>query len=131
MRNIQMLTLDSAKLVVLALLGSLCTLCSLACLPSLGLGIALLSEQTAAWFRTLQWNPVPVASLLKQIGYAPHADWPWIQSGIDQLLRLESGPTVITAATLLWAFVLIVFDQVHPSAHFLAVQLHKSQYHCI
>jgi hypothetical protein len=97
MRNIQMLTLDSAKLVVLALLGSLCTLCSLACLPSLGLGIALLSEQTAAWFRTLQWNPVPVASLLKQIGYAPHADWPWIQSGIDQLLRLESGPTVITA----------------------------------
>jgi hypothetical protein len=74
MRNIQLLTLDSAKLVVLALLGSLCTLCSLACLPSLGLGIALLSEQTAAWFRTLQWNPVPVASLLKQIGYAPHAD---------------------------------------------------------
>ena len=49
MRNIQMLTLDSAKLVVLALLVSLCALCSLACLLSLGLGIALLS-----WFRTLQ-----------------------------------------------------------------------------
>ena len=33
MRNIQMLTLDSAKLVVLALLDSLCTLAALrACL---------------------------------------------------------------------------------------------------
>ena len=111
MRNIQMLTLDSAKFVMLTLLGSLCTLCSLACLPSMGLGIALLSEQAATWFRTLQWNPVPLATLIKRVGYAPHADWPWIQSGIDQLLRLESGPTLITAATLLWAVSLIVFDQ--------------------
>src|SRR6516164_7786018 len=101
MRNIQMLALDSAKLVVLTLLGSLCTLRSLACLPSMGLGIALLSEQAATWFRTLQWNPVPLATLIKRVGYAPHADCPWIQSGIDQLLRLESGPILITAATLL------------------------------
>jgi hypothetical protein len=111
MRNIQMLTLDSAKFVMLTLLGSLCTLCSLACLPSLGLGIALLSEQAATWFRTLQWKPLPLATLVTQVGYAPHADWPWIQSGIDQLLRLESGPTLITAATLLWAVALIGFDQ--------------------
>ena len=43
MRNIRTLILDAVKFVVLLLLGTICTVFSIACLPSLGLGIALAS----------------------------------------------------------------------------------------
>jgi hypothetical protein len=112
MRNIRTFVLDAAKFVVLLLLSTICIVFSIVCLPSLGLGIALLSEQAATWFRTLQWNPVTLAALLKELGYAPDVDWPWIQSGIEQLLSLESGPFLIAAAASVWGVALIMFDQV-------------------
>jgi hypothetical protein len=111
MRNIRTFVLDAVKFVVLLLLATICTVFSIACLPSLGLGIALLSEQAATWFKTLQWNPVPLAALFKEIGYVPYVDWPWIQSGIEQLLSLESGPVLIAAAASLWSVALVMFDQ--------------------
>jgi hypothetical protein len=111
MRNIRTFVLDAVKFVVLLLLATICTVFSIACLPSLGLGIALLSEQAATWFKTLQWNPVPLAALFKEVGYAPYVDWPWIQSGIEQLLSLESGPVLIAAAASLWSVALVMFDQ--------------------
>jgi hypothetical protein len=112
MRNIRTFVLDAAKFVVLLLLSTICIVFSIVCLPSLGLGIALLSEQAATWFRTLQWNPVTLAALLKELGYAPHVDWLWIQSGIEQLLSLEIGPFLIAAAASVWGVALIMFDQV-------------------
>ena len=112
MRKIPTFVLDAAKFVVLLLLGTICTVFSIVCLPLLGLGIALLSEQAATWFRTLQWNPVTLAALLKEVGSAPRVDWPWIQSAIEQLLSLESGPVLIAAAASVWGAALIMFDQV-------------------
>jgi hypothetical protein len=111
MRNIRTLLLGAVKFVVLLVLGATCTVFSIACLPSIGLGIALLSGQAATWLRTLQWNPVPLAALLKESGYSPYVDWYWIRSGIEQLLSLESGPVLIISAAALWTAALIMFDQ--------------------
>src|SRR5271165_2585694 len=118
--RIRTFVVDTAKFVMLLLLGTACTVLSIVCLPSLGFGITLLSEQAATWFRTSQWNPVTLAALLKEVGCAPHVDWPWIQSAIERLLSLESGPILIAAAASVWGIALIMFDQVlkkwHPDA---------------
>jgi hypothetical protein len=111
MRNIRTYALDAVKFVVLLLLGTICTLFSIACLSSLCLGIALLTEQAVTWFRTSQWSPVPLVALLKEVGYTPHIDRAWIQSGIEQLLSWDSGLVLIGAAVSLWGVVLITFDQ--------------------
>ncbi len=102
---------DAAKFVVLLLLGAICTVFSIGCLFSVGLGLALLTEQASTWVRTSQWHSMPLAALLKQLRYAPHADWSWTQSGMEQLLSLESSPILIGTAASVWVFVLIIFGQ--------------------
>jgi hypothetical protein len=88
--------------------------------PQLAFGMALLSEQTASWVKSAQWHPVPISALLQNLSYALHADWPLIQSGIEHLVSLESGPILIGTAGLAWALVLILFDRAlkkwHPTA---------------
>jgi len=111
MSNVRTFVVDAVKFVVLLLLGTICTVFSIACLPSVGLGIALLTQQTSTWFRTSQWNAVPLAALLEEFSRVPHVDWPWIQSGIEQLLSLESGPVLIGAAVSVWVIALIMFDR--------------------
>ena len=111
---------DTTKFVMLLVLGAICTVFSMACLPAIGLGMALLSEQTASWVRSAQWHPVPISALLPNLSYAPHADWPLIQSGIEHLVSLESGPILIGTAGLAWALALVLFDRAlkkwHPTA---------------
>ena len=102
---------DALKFFVLLALGGICTVFSIACLPVIGLGTALLSVQTASWVKSAQWRPVPLSALLDNLSYSPHADWSLIQSGIEHLLSLESGPILIGAAGLAWALALILFDQ--------------------
>jgi hypothetical protein len=104
-RNIQAFILDAAKFAVLLVLGIICTVFSIICLPSIGLGIALLSEQAATWSRTSQWHPVPLAALLRDV------HWPSVQSAIEQLLSLESGVVLIVLAILIWTIVLVTFDR--------------------
>jgi hypothetical protein len=108
LRNIQAFILDAAKFAVLLVLGVICTVFSIICLPSIGLGIALLSEQVATWSRTSQWHPVPLAALLH---YPRDVHWLLVQSAIEQLLSLESGVVLIVLATLIWTIVLVTFDR--------------------
>jgi hypothetical protein len=110
-RNIQAFILDAAKFAVLLVLGIICTVFSIICLPSIGLGIALLSEQAATWSRTSQWHPVPLAALLDNSGYARDVHWPSVQSAIEQLLFLESGVVLIVLAIFIWTIVLVTFDR--------------------
>jgi len=120
MRGLQMLVLDATKFVTLLLLSIICFAFSIACLSSIGLGIVLLSQQAATWSRTFHWDPVPLSALFNNIGLFPHVDSVWLQSGLDQLIALESGPVLIVAATLVWIISLIVLDEAlkkwHPTA---------------
>jgi hypothetical protein len=108
MRNIQTFMGEAAKFAVLLLLGTICTVLSIISLPSIGLGIVLLSEQAATWSRTSEWKPVPLAAFLQKPGYV---HWPPIQSGLELLLSLESGLVVIVAAASVWSLAMILFDQ--------------------
>src|SRR5262249_51593376 len=120
MRNIQTFILDTAKFAVLMLLGAVCTVFSIICLPSIGLGVVILSEQAVTWSKTSQWNSVPLAAVLKQSSYIPEVNWPSIQSAVEHLLSWESGLTLIVAAAAAWSFALIMFDRAlrkwHPHA---------------
>jgi hypothetical protein len=107
MRNI----LDAAKFVVLLLLGAICTVCSIICLPAIGLGIVLLTEQVATWSKTSQWHPVPLGALLNNSIYASDVHWSWIERAIKLALSLESGLVLFVAAALTWGLVLIAFDR--------------------
>ena len=78
-RNVEAFILDAAKFVVLLVLCIICTVFSIICLPSIGLGIALLSEQAATWFRTSQWHPVPLTALLHDSSYALDVRWSSVQ----------------------------------------------------
>jgi hypothetical protein len=109
--NIQAFILDAAKFAVLLVLGIICTVFSIICLPSIGLGIALLSGQAATWSRTSQWHPVPLAALLNDSGHARDVRWPSVQSAIEQLLSLESGVVLIVLAIFIWTIVLVTFDR--------------------
>jgi hypothetical protein len=115
-----MLVLDALKFMTLLLLSVICFAFSVGCLSSIGLGIALLSQQAATWSRTWQWDPVPLSALFNNIGLVPHVDPVWLQSGLDQLIALDSGPVLIVAATLVWIISLIVLDEAlkkwHPTA---------------
>jgi hypothetical protein len=120
MRGLQMLVLDATKFVTLLLLSIICFAFSIACLSSIGLGMVLLSEQAATWSRTWQWDAVPLSALFSKVGLVPHLDPVWIQSGLEQLFALESGPVLIAAATSIWIISSSVLDQAlkkwHPTA---------------
>ena len=102
---------EALKFVVLLVLGGICTVCSIACLPAIGLGTALLSVQAASWVRSAQWHPVPLSALLENLSHSSQVDWSLIQPGIERLLSLESGPILVGAAGLAWALALILFDR--------------------
>jgi hypothetical protein len=120
MRGLQMLVLDAMKFMALLLLSVTCFAFSVACLSSIGLRIALLSQQAATWSRTWQWDSIPLSALFNNIELVPHANPVWIRSGIDQLIAFESGPVLIAAAISVWVISLIVLDQAlkkwHPTA---------------
>jgi hypothetical protein len=102
---------NTLKFLVLLVLGGICTICSITCLPAIGLGTAVLSVQTASWVRSAQWHSVPLSALLENLSHSSQADWSLIQPGIEHLLSLESGPILIGAAGLVWALALILFDR--------------------
>jgi hypothetical protein len=110
-RSMSIRVRDALKFVVLLVLGGICTVSSVACLPAIGLGTALLSVQTASWVRSAQWHPVPLSALLENLSHSSQADWSLIQPGIEHLLSMESGPILIAAAGLAWALALILFDR--------------------
>ena len=110
-RSMSTLVREALKFVVLLVLGGICTVCSIACLPAIGLGTALLSVQAASWVRSAQWHPVPLSALLENLSHSSQADWSFIQPGIERLLSLESGPILVGAAGLAWALALILFDR--------------------
>jgi hypothetical protein len=111
MATIRTLLSDAAKFLALLLLGAICTLLSIACLPSLCFGIALLTQQASAWLHTSQWHALPLAALLQDVGHVPQLDSPWLQPGIERVLSLESAPTLIAAAILVWIAGLLVFHR--------------------
>lgn len=103
--------LDTVKFVVLLLLGGVCTVGSMACLLSIGLAAAQLSNQAATWLKTSRWDPSPLADLFGKFGYAPHVDWLGMQTTIERLMSLESGPVVIVLAAAFWGCILMMFDR--------------------
>ena len=110
MQDLQTFFVDTAKFAVLLLLGAICTILSVICLTSIGLGISLLSEQAATWFKTSQWHHVPLGVLFKGTGYAPDAHWSSFQPSIEQLLSSESGLVLVAAAATVWSVALIRFN---------------------
>jgi hypothetical protein len=110
-RNVKAFILDAAKFSVLLMLCLTCTVFSIICLPSIGLGMALLSEQAATWFRTSQWHPVPLAALLYDSSYALDIHWSSVQWTIEQLLSLESGVVLVGVGVFIWTIVLFTFDR--------------------
>jgi hypothetical protein len=110
-RNVEAFILDAAKFVVLLVLCIICTVFSIICLPSIGLGIVLLSEQAANWFRTSQWHPVPLTALLHDSSYALDVRWSSVQWANEQLLSLESGVVLIVVGVFIWTTLLFTLDR--------------------
>ena len=111
-RNVEAFILDAAKFMVLLVLGAICTVFSIICLPSIGLGIALLSEQAATWFRTSQWHPVPLTALLHDSRYALDVHWSSVQWAVEQLFSVETGVVLIVVGVFTWTTVLFTFYRV-------------------
>jgi hypothetical protein len=109
--NVEAFILDAAKFTVLLVLSIICTIFSIICLLSIGLGVALLSEQAATWFKTSQWHPVPLTGLLHDSSHALDFQWSSVQWAIQLLLSLESGVVLIVAAAFIWTAVLFTFDR--------------------
>ena len=108
-RNAEAFILDAEKFAVLLVLCIICTVFSIICLPSIGLGIAVLSEQAATWFRTSQWHAVPLTALLHDSSYALDVRWSSVQWAIEQPLSLESGVVLIVVGVSIWTIVLFTF----------------------
>jgi hypothetical protein len=109
--NVEAFTIDAAKFAVLLVLSIICTVFSIICLPSIGLGVALLSEQVATWLKTSQWNSLPLTALLHNSSHALDFHWSSMPWAIQLLLSLESGVVLIVAAVFIWTAVLFTFDR--------------------
>ena len=107
-----MFALRVLKFCLTLLLAGTCTVGSMVCLLAIGLAAAKLSMQVGTWLKTSQWDAFPLAALFGKFDCEPHVHWVWMQAGLERLMSLESGPTVIVLAGALWGGMVVLFDRV-------------------